>query len=153
VIYDVAVVGGGIIGLATARELALRYPSLRIAGVEKEDGFNRHQSGHNSGVIHSGIYYTPGSLKARLCVEGRKLTWRYCDRKRIEYRNIGKLIVATEPSELERLIVAASRRSIRPSRESSTGRASRRASPTTRRMPERNTSSATRSGASLAGLA
>jgi len=101
--YDVAVVGGGIIGLATARELTHRYPSLRIAGIEKESGFNQHQSGHNSGVIHSGIYYAPGSLKARLCVEGRKLAWQYCDEKGIEYRRVGKLIVATEAGELPRL--------------------------------------------------
>ena len=101
--YDVAVVGGGIIGLATARELSLRFPHLRIAGLEKEPDFNAHQSGHNSGVIHSGIYYAPGSLKARLCVEGRKLAWRYCESKGIEFRNVGKLIVATEPEEIPRL--------------------------------------------------
>jgi L-2-hydroxyglutarate oxidase LhgO len=102
-IYDVAVVGGGIVGLATARELALRHPGLSIAGLEKEAGFNRHQTGRNSGVIHSGIYYAPGSLKARLCVEGRRLTWEYCERHGIEYKQVGKLIVATEPSELGRL--------------------------------------------------
>ena len=102
-IYDIAVVGGGIVGLATVRELTQRFGRLKIAGVEKEDVFNRHQTGRNSGVIHSGIYYKPGSFKAKLCVEGRKLAWAYCESKGIEYRQVGKLIVATEPSELGRL--------------------------------------------------
>jgi L-2-hydroxyglutarate oxidase LhgO len=102
-VYDIAVVGGGIVGLATTRELLLRHPSLRIANVEKEDVWSKHQTGHNSGVIHSGIYYKPGSLKAKLCVEGRKLAWEYCDAKGIEYKDVGKLIVATEESELGRL--------------------------------------------------
>ena len=102
-IYDIAVVGGGIVGLATARELTLRFPSLTVAGVEKESDFNRHQTGRNSGVIHSGIYYKPGSFKAKLCVEGRKLAWDYCAQKDIPYRQVGKLIVATNASELGRL--------------------------------------------------
>ena len=102
-IYDIAVVGGGIVGLATSRELKLRFPGLTVAGVEKEDDFNKHQTGRNSGVIHSGIYYKPGSLKARLCVEGRRLTWDFCDKHGIEYKNVGKLIVATDQSELGRL--------------------------------------------------
>lgn len=101
--YDIAVVGGGIVGLATTRELLCRHPGLKLANVEKEAAFNRHQTGHNSGVIHSGIYYKPGSLKAKLCVEGRKMAWAYCEEKGIEYRQVGKLIVATEPSELDRL--------------------------------------------------
>ena len=102
-VYDIAVVGGGIVGLATARELLLRHPRLKIANVEKEDIWSKHQTGHNSGVIHSGIYYKPGSLKAKLCVEGRKLAWEYCHAKGIEYKDVGKLIVATEESELGRL--------------------------------------------------
>ncbi|MDQ2909310.1 MAG: L-2-hydroxyglutarate oxidase [Candidatus Eremiobacteraeota bacterium] len=102
-IYDIAVVGGGIVGLATTRELKMRFPGLRVAGVEKEDGFNQHQTGRNSGVIHSGIYYKPGSFKAKLCVEGRKLAWAYCERKGIPYKQVGKLIVATDESELGRL--------------------------------------------------
>ena len=102
-IYDIAVVGGGIVGLATARELTERFPSLKVAGVEKEDVFNKHQTGRNSGVIHSGIYYKPGSFKAKLCVEGRKLAWEYCAAKGIEYKPVGKLIVATDQSELGRL--------------------------------------------------
>jgi 2-hydroxyglutarate dehydrogenase len=102
-VYDIAVVGGGIVGLATTRELLLRHPHLRIANVEKEDVWSKHQTGHNSGVIHSGIYYKPGSLKAKLCIEGRKLAWEYCDAKGLPYKNVGKLIVATEESELGRL--------------------------------------------------
>lgn len=102
-IYDIAIVGGGIVGLAAGRELLARHPGLRLVNLEKEDVLSKHQTGHNSGVIHSGIYYAPGSLKARLCVEGRKSLWNYCERKRIEYRNVGKLIVATDESELGRL--------------------------------------------------
>ncbi len=71
-IYDIAIVGGGIVGLATGRELLRRHPSLRLIDLEKEDTVSKHQTGHNSGVIHSGIYYTPGSLKAKLCTEGRQ---------------------------------------------------------------------------------
>jgi L-2-hydroxyglutarate oxidase LhgO len=103
VVYDIAVVGGGIVGLATSRELLLRHPRLKLANVEKEPGYHRHQSGHNSGVIHSGIYYKPGSLKAELCVAGGKLARAYCDAKNIPYKMVGKLIVATEESELGRL--------------------------------------------------
>ncbi len=101
--YDIAIVGGGIVGLATGRELLLRHPSLKLAVIEKEDILAKHQTGHNSGVIHSGIYYTPGSLKAKLCTEGRRALWKYCEAKGIEYRQVGKLIVATEESELPRL--------------------------------------------------
>ncbi len=102
-IYDLAVVGGGIVGLATVRELTRRFPHLKVVGVEKEDVFNKHQTGRNSGVIHSGIYYKPGSFKAKLCIEGRKLAWAYCDARGIEYKSVGKLIVATAQSELGRL--------------------------------------------------
>lgn len=102
-VYDIAVVGGGIVGLATSRELLLRHPSLKLANVEKEDGYNKHQTGRNSGVIHSGIYYKPGSFKAKLCVEGRKLAWNYFEEKGIDYKQVGKLIVATDESELGRL--------------------------------------------------
>ena len=102
-VYDIAVAGGGIVGLATARELLRRYPALKLASIEKEEAFNKHQTGHNSGVLHSGIYYKPGSLKARLCVEGRALARAYCDEKAIPYKMVGKLIVATGESELGRL--------------------------------------------------
>jgi L-2-hydroxyglutarate oxidase LhgO len=102
-VYDIAVVGGGIVGNATTRELKERFPNLKVAGVEKEDAFNKHQTGRNSGVIHSGIYYKPGSLKAKLCVDGRHMTWEYCERKGIEYKQVGKVILATDESELGRL--------------------------------------------------
>ncbi|HET9392997.1 MAG TPA: L-2-hydroxyglutarate oxidase [Candidatus Rubrimentiphilum sp.] len=100
---DVTIVGAGIIGLATGRELLLRHPHLRLTILEKEDRVAAHQSGRNSGVIHAGIYYAPGSLKAKLCVEGRRALWDYCRAKGIEYRQVGKLIVATDEDELPRL--------------------------------------------------
>jgi L-2-hydroxyglutarate oxidase LhgO len=102
-VYDIAVVGGGIVGNATTRELKGRFAHLKVAGVEKENAFNKHQTGRNSGVIHSGIYYKPGSLKAKLCVDGRHLAWDYCERKGIDYKQVGKLILATDESELGRL--------------------------------------------------
>ncbi|NWR25091.1 L2HDH protein, partial [Emberiza fucata] len=101
--FDVAVVGAGIVGLATARELLQRRPSLALAVLEKEQEPAHHQSGHNSGVIHSGIYYTPGSLKAKLCVQGAALCYKYCDQKGIPYKQCGKLIVAVEQDEIPRL--------------------------------------------------
>uniref|UniRef100_A0A3Q3C7W7 L-2-hydroxyglutarate dehydrogenase, mitochondrial n=1 Tax=Haplochromis burtoni TaxID=8153 RepID=A0A3Q3C7W7_HAPBU len=101
--YDIAVVGAGIVGLATARELILRHPSLSFVLLEKEKELSLHQSGHNSGVIHSGIYYTPGSLKARLCVRGATLAYEYCEKKGLPYKRCGKLIVAVEQEEIPRL--------------------------------------------------
>ena len=100
---DVVIVGAGIVGLATARELLSRWPRLRLAIVDKETRIAAHQSGHNSGVIHTGIYYAPGSLKARLCVTGGKALLRYCDEHDIAYDLCGKVIVATDESELPRL--------------------------------------------------
>jgi L-2-hydroxyglutarate oxidase LhgO len=100
---DVVIVGAGIVGLATARELLRRWPKLRLVVVDKESRIAAHQSGHNSGVIHTGIYYTPGSLKARLCVAGGKALIRYCDEHGIAYDLCGKVIVATDESELPRL--------------------------------------------------
>lgn len=101
--YDVAIVGGGLLGLATARELLLRRPSLGLCVLEKEPGLARHQSGRNSGVIHSGVYYAPGSLKARLCLSGSRALYAYCDSNGIPYRRTGKLIVATGEAELPAL--------------------------------------------------
>jgi 2-hydroxyglutarate dehydrogenase len=99
----VAVVGGGIVGLATARKLVLDYPKLRFILVEKESFLAGHQTGHNSGVIHAGIYYTPGSLKAKLCVQGLVATYKYCDEHGIPYKKVGKLIVAYTPEQAGRI--------------------------------------------------
>lgn len=101
--YDLVIVGAGIVGLATAREFLIRYPRLRLLVVEKEQHIAAHQTGHNSGVIHSGIYYAPGSLKAKTCVEGSARMKQYCQEKGIKYELYGKLIVALDESELPRL--------------------------------------------------
>lgn len=98
--FDLVVVGAGIVGLACALALTRRHPGWRTAIVEKESDIAQHQSGHNSGVIHAGIYYTPGSLKARLCVEGARLLYGFCDEHEIPVRRIGKVIVATDEAEL-----------------------------------------------------
>lgn len=100
---DVLLVGAGIVGLATAYRLSLRHPDLRIAVVDKEDRPGAHQSGHNSGVLHSGVYYAPGSLKAQLCVEGKARMVAFAEEHAIAHELSGKLIVATEESELGRL--------------------------------------------------
>ncbi|WP_343993564.1 L-2-hydroxyglutarate oxidase, partial [Nocardioides dubius] len=100
---DAVVVGAGIVGLAVARELLRRRPGSRIAVLEQEADVAAHQSGHNSGVIHGGIYYQPGSLKARLCVEGARLMYDYCAEHQIPHERSGKLIVARDASELGRL--------------------------------------------------
>ena len=101
--YDVAVVGGGIVGAATAYELSRRHAGRRIVLLDKEDGFGVHQTGHNSGVIHSGIYYAPGSLKAELCRAGVAATERFADEHQIPWRRTGKLLVATSGADLSRL--------------------------------------------------
>lgn len=101
--YDLVIVGGGIIGLATARHISIRYPKLRLCLVEKEHQLCRHQSTHNSGVIHTGIYYTPGSLKAQLCVEGMNKAYAYFEEKGIPYKKCGKLIIAVTERELREI--------------------------------------------------
>src|ERR671927_1634318 len=101
--YDVVVVGAGIVGLAVARELGHRHPALKLAVLDKEPKVGQHQTGHNSGVIHSGIYYTPGSLKARLCVEGSRNLYAYCEEKGIPTDRCGKVIVASTDEEIPRL--------------------------------------------------
>jgi L-2-hydroxyglutarate oxidase len=100
---DLAVIGGGIVGLAVARELIQRNPSASVCLLEREAEVGTHQTGHNSGVIHAGVYYTPGSLKARLCVEGAREMYEYCAERGIANEHCGKLIVATHASELSRL--------------------------------------------------
>jgi L-2-hydroxyglutarate oxidase LhgO len=100
---DIAVVGGGIVGLAVARELIRRNPRASVAVLEREAEIGAHQTSHNSGVIHAGVYYVPGSLKARLCVEGARDMYEYCEQRGIAHERCGKVIVATDASELGRL--------------------------------------------------
>jgi L-2-hydroxyglutarate oxidase LhgO len=100
---DVAVVGGGIVGLAIARELLRRYPGLRVVVLEKEAALASHQSGHNSGVIHTGIYYAPDSLKARACVVGHREMLAFCREEGIPFERCGKVIIALDEGELPRL--------------------------------------------------
>ena len=100
---DVVVVGAGILGLASARELALRHDGIRIAVLEREGSIAAHQTGRTSGVIHAGIYYRPGSLKARLCVAGARELYEYCEERGIHVERSGKLIVATDETELDPL--------------------------------------------------
>ena len=97
---DIAVVGAGILGLAAARELAHRNPRASIVVLDKEPAVGRHQTGHNSGVIHAGIYYAPGSLKAQLCVSGARELYAFCERHAIPAERCGKLIVALDETEL-----------------------------------------------------
>ena len=99
----IGIVGAGIVGLATGREIALRRPGTRVVVFEKEQAVALHQTGHNSGVVHAGIYYTPGSLKAGLCVRGAALLREYCQDRRVPYRETGKLVVAVREDELGRM--------------------------------------------------
>jgi (S)-2-hydroxyglutarate dehydrogenase len=101
--YNVIIVGGGIVGLAVAMEITLRFPRLRLLLLEKEERVGRHQSGHNSGVIHSGVYYKPGSLKAKLCVTGAAAMIEFCREHGIAHQVCGKVIVATHEEEFPRL--------------------------------------------------
>ena len=101
--YDVIIIGGGVVGLGVALEITRRLPRQKLLVVEKEDKVARHQSGHNSGVIHSGVYYKPGSLKARLCVSGAAAMVEFCCEHGIPHNVCGKVIVATGEDELPRL--------------------------------------------------
>jgi (S)-2-hydroxyglutarate dehydrogenase len=101
--FDLAVVGAGIVGLAVAREVLRRRPGSKLIVIDKQAAVGYHQTGHNSGVIHSGVYYTPGSLKARLCVAGARLMYEFCNAHGIAYERCGKLIVALRADELPRL--------------------------------------------------
>ncbi|MFZ6041851.1 L-2-hydroxyglutarate oxidase [Vibrio natriegens] len=102
-VYDYIVVGGGIVGVSTAWQLQQRHPNRSILLVEKESGFAMHQTGHNSGVIHAGVYYAPGSLKAEFCKRGVEATIAFCTEHGIPVENCGKLLVATSEQEVERM--------------------------------------------------
>jgi L-2-hydroxyglutarate oxidase len=103
--YDFIIVGGGIIGLSTAWQLKQRYRDKTLLLLEKESALARHQTGHNSGVIHAGVYYKPGSLKARFCKEGAAASYEFCEQHGIPCRRIGKLLVATNTVERLRMSV------------------------------------------------
>lgn len=101
--YDYIIIGAGIVGIAACRELLRRRPTAQILLLEKEHQVALHQTGHNSGVVHAGVYYPPGSLKARFCREGVRATREYCRQNRLPFERTGKLLVATDANELERL--------------------------------------------------
>ncbi len=107
--YDYCVIGGGIVGLATAMQILAREPGARLVLIEKEAALATHQTGHNSGVIHAGVYYAPGSLKAELCRAGAAATKAFCLREDIPFRTCGKLIVATNPAEHQRMLALEER--------------------------------------------
>jgi len=122
--YDFAIIGGGIVGLAAAREILRARPNASIVVVEKESAVARHQTGHNSGVIHAGIYYEPGSLKARFCREGAAATKAFCAEQGIKFENCGKLLVATndrEHAQMEALFERAKQNGIKAERIDAAG--------------------------------
>lgn len=108
-IYDFIVIGGGILGMSTARELQYKYPDKSVLVLEKEPTAAQHQTGHNSGVIHAGVYYKPGSLKARFCKEGNIATKAFCTEHNIPFDECGKLLVATDKVELSRMMALVDR--------------------------------------------
>ena len=101
--FDVAIIGGGIVGLATAYQLSKKFPKLSVAVIEKESSLAKHQTGHNSGVLHSGIYYKPGSLKAINCRQGKKAMEKFCEEQNIDFELCGKIIVALNDEEVPRM--------------------------------------------------
>src|SRR5690242_3706102 len=101
--FELVIIGGGIVGLATAFAASQRFPKMRLAVLEKEHHVAAHQTGHNSGVIHSGLYYKPGSMKAKLCVEGAQAMVRFCQEHKLPHNICGKVVVATTPEEIPRL--------------------------------------------------
>jgi len=102
-VYDFVIIGGGIIGMSTAMQMAAEYPDAKILLLEKESSPAQHQTGHNSGVIHAGVYYAPGSLKAKFCLAGNRATKEFCDKHDIRYDSCGKMLVATNDVEMERM--------------------------------------------------
>lgn len=102
--YDYIIIGGGIVGVSTAWQLLQRCPDKKVLLLEKEAGFAHHQTGHNSGVIHAGVYYPPDSLKAKFCREGATATMTFCDDHGIAYEQCGKLLVATNDKEYQRML-------------------------------------------------
>ena len=107
--FDFLVIGAGIVGLATARRLQSAWPGARVGVLEKESAIARHQSSHNSGVIHAGVYYPPGSLKATYCRAGNEATIAFCREHDVPWRRCGKLIVATDRHEAARLVTLTER--------------------------------------------
>ncbi|MBU0970111.1 MAG: L-2-hydroxyglutarate oxidase [Proteobacteria bacterium] len=101
--FDIALIGGGIVGVSTALAVKNRFPKAKVILIEKENRFARHQTGHNSGVIHAGVYYEPGSLKADFCKRGAKATMDFCTTHGLPFRQCGKLLVATTPLEMKRM--------------------------------------------------
>ena len=101
--YDLIIIGGGIVGLATALRVLEQRPNLKVMILEKESSIGQHQTGHNSGVIHSGIYYKPGSLKAKNCISGYHQLIEFCDTYSIKYDICGKIVVATDEYQLPQL--------------------------------------------------
>ena len=101
--FDICIVGGGVLGLATAYRLMQKYPNFKISVIEKEDSIALHQTGHNSGVLHSGIYYKPGSLKAINCRLGKKAMEKFCKEQEIDFELCGKIIVALNDEEVPRM--------------------------------------------------
>ncbi|MCP4248460.1 MAG: FAD-dependent oxidoreductase, partial [bacterium] len=101
--HDIIIIGGGIIGLATGRALLAQRPGLDLIVLEEEAEVGRHQSGRNSGVLHSGLYYRPGSLKAELCVGGVAEMFEFCDEHRVPYTRDGKVVIASNAAEESRL--------------------------------------------------
>ena len=101
-LYDIAIIGGGIVGLSTAMALTTQYP-VSVIVLEAENRLAAHQTGNNSGVIHSGLYYKPGSLKAKNCTKGREAMYRFCETHDIPHDRCGKVVVATEERELPAL--------------------------------------------------
>ncbi len=114
--FDVAVVGGGIIGMATAREVLRRFPHMSVVVLEKEREVAPHQSSHNSGVIHAGMYYVPGSVMARTCVRGAQLMYEYCEANKLPHDRVGKLIVAVTPEEHKQVELLFQRYGTKPHR-------------------------------------